>query len=254
MGCCDGFARCVLVTFNILFVLTGVFVLGVGIFLKVNPNLLNIQHVIELNSGDKYISTAAYILIGFGIFVLLVGLFGFIGGCKQIKFFLALYMGCVVLVFLGEFSAGIIAAVYKGKVDDTLQTVLRESLSEYDSKNKTSELVNKGWDGIQSWLKCCGERNFTDYTVMKIPLADDKLVPDSCCGSNKQECQKEAKAKVKPFKNLYDQGCYDQMENQIKSHITLLIGAGVGVAMFQLLGLFLACAAWKKSDDDDLRV
>ncbi|OPL33619.1 hypothetical protein AM593_00528, partial [Mytilus galloprovincialis] len=208
MGCCDGFARCVLVTFNILFVLTGVFVLGVGIFLKVNPNLLNIQH----------------------------------------------YMGCVVLVFLGEFSAGIIAAVYKGKVDDTLQTVLRESLSEYDSKNKTSELVNKGWDGIQSWLKCCGERNFTDYTVMKIPLADDKLVPDSCCGSNKQECQKEAKAKVKPFKNLYDQGCYDQMENQIKSHITLLIGAGVGVAMFQLLGIFLACAAWKKSDDDDLRI
>ena len=26
------------------------------------------------------------------------------------------YMGCVILVFIGEFSAGIIAAVYKGKV------------------------------------------------------------------------------------------------------------------------------------------
>lgn len=58
--------------------------------MKVNPNLLNIQHVVELSSGDKYISTAAYILIGFGVFVLLVGLFGFIGGLKQIKCFLAM--------------------------------------------------------------------------------------------------------------------------------------------------------------------
>jgi hypothetical protein len=75
--------------------LTGIFVLGVGIFLKVNPNLLNIQHVIELNSADKYISTSAYILIGFGVFVLFVGLFGFIGGLKQLKFFL-----CLVSIYL----------------------------------------------------------------------------------------------------------------------------------------------------------
>ena len=37
-------------------------------------------------------------------------------------------------------------------MNDTLKNIMKDSLMEYDSKNKTSELVNKGWDGIQSWL------------------------------------------------------------------------------------------------------
>lgn len=64
--------------------------LGVGIWVRVDKNVVNMQNLIEFNSDDKSLSTAAYVLIGFGSFVLLVSAFGFLAACcaNKTKFFI----------------------------------------------------------------------------------------------------------------------------------------------------------------------
>lgn len=70
--------------------LSGIAVLGVGIWVRVDKNVVNMQNLIEFNSDDKSLSTAAYVLIGFGSFVLLVSAFGFLAACcaNKTKFFI----------------------------------------------------------------------------------------------------------------------------------------------------------------------
>lgn len=70
--------------------LSGIAVLGVGIWVRVDKNVVQMQDLIEFNSDDKSLSTAAFVLIGFGSFVLLVSAFGFLAACcaEKTKFFI----------------------------------------------------------------------------------------------------------------------------------------------------------------------
>ena len=68
--------------------LSGVGVLGVGIWVKVDKNVVNMQHLVEFDSSDKQLEIAANILIGFGSFVLLISALGFFAACTQKKIFI----------------------------------------------------------------------------------------------------------------------------------------------------------------------
>ena len=71
-----------------MFQLSGVGVLGVGIWVKVDKNVVNMQHLVEFDSSDKQLEIAANILIGFGSFVLLISALGFFAACTQKKIFI----------------------------------------------------------------------------------------------------------------------------------------------------------------------
>ena len=77
-------------TLILYFQLSGVGVLGVGIWVKVDKNVVNMQHLVEFDSNDKQLEIAANILIGFGSFVLLISALGFFAACTQKKIFIGL--------------------------------------------------------------------------------------------------------------------------------------------------------------------
>lgn len=74
----------------------GAVVLGIGIWVRVDPNVVHMQDLIELDKDDKYLSLGSWLLIGFGALVLLVGVFGCVGGLTRSRRFL----GLVSLSFL----------------------------------------------------------------------------------------------------------------------------------------------------------
>ena len=55
--------------------------MATGIFVKVNPDVVNMQHLVSFDSGDDALGKAAWVLIGFGVFVLIVSAFGFFTAC-----------------------------------------------------------------------------------------------------------------------------------------------------------------------------
>lgn len=261
-GCGECLAKFGLISFNILFLLSGIGVLGVGIWLKVDKNVVNMQHLVEFDSKDKQLDIAANILIGFGSFVLLVSALGFFAACTQKKIFIGFYIAFLVLIFAGEFAGGITAAVFKGKIEDELPKILSKTFSQYTpGKN----LLAKAWDYMQVWLKCCGSTGFKDYQHVNF-TKPTQHVPLTCCKlSNKDpenpkpldsnKCLEEAtipSSQNNTFMYLQGEGCYSSLEDAIKSHLGLIIGVGVGIAMIQLLGIVLACCVCRRDKDNDI--
>lgn len=91
---------------NIYFQLSGGGILGAGIWLKVDPNSVNIQKLISVDSHDTAISSTAYVLIGFGGIVFLVGFLGCLGGIKQWKWALGMVGICLLFFLRVYFSNG----------------------------------------------------------------------------------------------------------------------------------------------------
>ncbi|KAK3610827.1 hypothetical protein CHS0354_039120, partial [Potamilus streckersoni] len=155
------------------------------------------QHLIQFDSKDPYLDNAAWVLIGVGVFVLLVGGFGFFAAATQNKCFLVMYIGSLVIIFIGELGGGITAAVFKSQVEDGMNEILLKTFKEY----KKGNLIAKAWDYMQVWLTCCGAGGYMDYrnnrvnftenvsiaTIFEISNNNEKLtgenifVPKSCC-------------------------------------------------------------------------
>lgn len=247
-GCCTGFARCILVVFNIIFVLSGGGILGTGIWLKVDPDSVNIQKLISVDSHDTAISSTAYVLIGFGGIVFLVGFLGCLGGIKQWKWALGMYIFFLVVIFLGEFSGGIMAAVYKSKVTDELGSTLRKSIAEY----KNSSITRDAWDAVQKTIHCCGVTSYQDY-VNYAHFNTTVPIPNSCCHGKNVDCIGEARNNgTKTYKSLYSEGCLNSLQDQLKSNLSIIIGVAIGIAMIQLLGILLACKSCRANDVENM--
>ncbi|XP_052232677.1 tetraspanin-7-like [Dreissena polymorpha] len=272
MDCCGCLASFGLISFNLIFMLSGIAVLGVGIWARVNKDIVNMQHIVTLDSGDNALKTASTVLIIFGVVVLLFAAFGFFAAClpKRCsggkKFFGGLYIFFLSLVLIGELSGGITAAVFKKKIDDQLPDILKKTLSTHYKPG--NNLQAKAWDYVQVWLTCCGSKEGPlDYIGTNF-TSSDKYVPDTCCvltnnnpdqpnPKNSTACQLEA-GQIQSKLNLTTtsdfvktEGCYTSFESQIKSHVILLIGVGVGIAMLEFLGIVLACIVCRRGDKDD---
>ncbi|XP_055995656.1 CD82 antigen-like [Ostrea edulis] len=242
--CCTGFARIILVAFNIIFVLSGGGILGAGIWLKVDPDSVNLQKLVSVDSHDSAISSTAYVLIGFGGFVFLVGVLGCLGGLKRWKWALALYIFFLVVIFLGEFSGGIMAAVYKSKVTKQLSSTLKKSIAEYSN----SSIIREAWDAVQSTIHCCGVETYKDYGTYAHYNAT-LVVPISCCHTGlSKKCRMDAFSNATQSQSLYTEGCLSSLEDQLKSNLTIIIGVAIGIAMIQLLGIVLACKSCRSND------
>ncbi|XP_045176811.2 CD82 antigen-like [Mercenaria mercenaria] len=252
--CAEYLAKFGLIFFNIIFILSGIAVLGVGIWVVVDNNVVNMQNLVEFDSNDKSLFTAACILIGFGSFVLNVSVFGFLAACcaSKSKFFIVGYLVFLVIIFIGEFAGGITAAVSKGKIGDNLQGVLSKSFEKYNPGN---ELLPKAWDYMQTWLQCCGSEGPKDYTNITF-TPTTQYVPKTCCILSKKDpehpkpvdgtaCQEQAlqiQMGNAPIGETFvqTQGCYNSLEDKIKSHFGVIIGVAVGIAIIQIFGIVLS--------------
>jgi hypothetical protein len=65
--------------------LSGAAILGVGIWFKVDPSIINKFQVYESGQNDPYLSIAGWVMVGVGAFVFIVGFFGCCGAIKESK-------------------------------------------------------------------------------------------------------------------------------------------------------------------------
>ena len=70
--------------------LCGLALLGIGIWVKVDPKVGKVQDLAELQSDTRYIHISSYVLIGVGGFVVMVGVFGCCGGLTSNRCLLGL--------------------------------------------------------------------------------------------------------------------------------------------------------------------
>ncbi|ESP04134.1 hypothetical protein LOTGIDRAFT_237549 [Lottia gigantea] len=257
-GCAGKTARVLLIVFNILFAVCGVTILAVGIWLRVDPSVVQLQELVNLDSKNPNLANAAYILIGFGGFMLLVSVFGCCGGIQKSRILLGLYIACLVIIFIGQITAGILAALYKTDVEHTIESNLLGVLENDYKPGRTK--YTQPWDYVQVWLHCCGVHNYTDYKDIKFGVG--QMVPLTCCilenedpndpmPKNNTRCQLEANQTV-AGEFLKPLGCLDGVTNAIKEYDGILIGVAIGIAVIEILGILLACCVCKNIHSEKL--
>ncbi|KAK6625394.1 hypothetical protein RUM43_005691 [Polyplax serrata] len=205
--------KCLLFTFNLLFVMSGFILIIIGSVIKTPYSA---YHYIL----DHGFFSIPVLLIFIGIIIFVVSFLGCCGAFKE-NYCMTIGFGVsLLLVLLLEISGGIAGYVLRDKVSVVLKQNLTNSIPYY---NDTPD-VKKLWDIAQHTFSCCGVDGVDDW---------NGFIPKSCCSEIPANgtCTKDI-----AFKN----SCYGFLENFFKTNAATLGGAGIGISVIQVLGILFS--------------
>ncbi|XP_059084591.1 CD63 antigen-like [Tigriopus californicus] len=207
-------------------------------------------HLLSFVSFEFYI--IPLVLLGGGLFTLMVSVVGLLATSKRSPCLLVFYAFCLCLAFL-VLAAGVVSSVriifiiYLG-IDHGLALPL---VKEYGTDPHATEI----WDSLQETYRCCGAETTFDlgYMVWQTnkQLQAHHAVPDSCCLKRKRDCGydifvKHELIKMSEYvKKIHVHGCIRAMEYVLKDHVAPILFifaiSGTVLAIVELLGVVLAC-------------
>ncbi|XP_078318606.1 CD151 antigen-like isoform X2 [Crassostrea virginica] len=215
----------VVVIFNFIFLLCGMLVAAMGAYTIANSDDLTVL------IGDNLLMRGAYLLLGAGGAVILVSTAGCFGALTENKCLLVLYFSVLVTTFIVEAAAGILGFLFYGQLETYLETHVKETINTKYGR-KGYNLVNLAVDKLQMEFQCCGFhlpedwKNATYYN-------SSAAVPVSCCvDMTESGCNSAFNSTT-----IYQQGCFSKLLVWIQENVNLVGGIGIGVALFQLLGI-----------------
>jgi len=217
-----------LISYSLIFWITGVFLLAVGVWGKVS-----LEAYFSLASEES--TNAPYVLIGTGATIVIFGLFGCFATCRGSPWMLKLYAMFLTVVFLAELVAGVSGFIFRHEIKAKLGIAYKNAVKSYNSTDSSSS----GLDYIQRTLQCCGMKNYTDWE--NTAYFHEKGIPTSCC-KDSMKCSPEALKDLDKAKTeVYTNGCFSLVTNQMEANLGIIAGISFGIAFFQLIGIFLAC-------------
>ncbi|XP_056414233.1 tetraspanin-2 isoform X2 [Hyla sarda] len=222
MGRLSGSMRCVkylLFTFNLIFLLAGSAIIGVGLWLLLGGNIK------ELSDGDEdvyaFFFIGLYVLIGAGALMMLIGFFGCCGAARESQCLLGAFFVCLLVIFAAEITAGVIAFLGKQEAVKGVKKIYTEAYNDFvQKKGENTTLVE-----VHTLAKCCG----TD---------DPKSAED--LGNLCLEEYKEHK------------DCLKEIEKVIHHHfqiVGILAVATAGITIFGMIFSMVLCCAIRNSRD-----
>ncbi|XP_025142828.2 uncharacterized protein LOC102407694 isoform X8 [Bubalus bubalis] len=227
-----------LFTFNCCFWLAGLAVMAVGIW-----TLALKSDYISLLASGTYLATA-YILVVAGIVVMVTGALGCCATFKERRNLLRLYFGLLLIIFLLEIIAGVLAYVYYQQLNAELKENLKGTMTRrYHQPGH--EGVTSAVDKLQQEFHCCGSNNSRDWQDsewIRSGEADGRVVPDSCCKTVVPGCGRRDHAS-----NIYkvEGGCITKLETFIQEHLRIIGAVGLGIACVQVFGMLFTCCLYK---------
>jgi len=210
--------------FNLLFLVFGALLIGLGVYVQAELN----QYLDFFEAGVA--NGPAVVLITFGAITFVVAFFGCCGAIKENHCMTITFAALIGLILICEFGGGIAAYVLKGDVNELVSDGMKDSMKRYH----TSTGVAKTWDTIQKDLHCCGTNSPTDWIKLL------QKIPASCTCERKEDCPGGLTGT--PF----TEGCLPKFKDFVASNIGIIAGAGVGLAVVEIIGMLLACCLAKE--------
>ncbi|VTJ61168.1 Hypothetical predicted protein [Marmota monax] len=227
-----------LFTYNCCFWLAGLAVMAVGIW-----TLALKSDYISLLASSTYLATA-YILVVAGVVVMVTGVLGCCATFKERRNLLRLYFILLLLIFLLEIIAGVLAYVYYQQLNTELKENLKDTMTkQYHQPGQ--EGVTSAVDKLQQEFHCCGSNNSQDWRDsewIRSGEAGGRVVPDSCCKTVVPGCGQRDHAS-----NIYkvEGGCITKLETFIQEHLRVIGAVGIGIACVQVFGMVFTCCLYR---------
>ncbi|KAI1236798.1 hypothetical protein IHE44_0015052 [Lamprotornis superbus] len=133
--------------------------LGVGIWVKVDgESFLNIFGA--LSSSVLQVVNVAYLLIVIGAILLVIGFLGCYGAQKESKCLLIMFFSVVLIIFIVEVAAAVVALVFTGLAETLLTGLVTPLLKDKYGADPTFTEI---WNVTMIEVHCCGLNNYTDF-------------------------------------------------------------------------------------------
>ncbi|XP_037114790.1 leukocyte surface antigen CD53-like [Syngnathus acus] len=198
---------------NFLCFMSGVAVLGFGVFMMVNFKLT------ALTPSLAKFNIANMLLIS-GIIISCVSFLGFLGALKENRCLLLTFFLVLFFLLLVELIAACLLLLYEQTISEWVERDLNNGLKEANGTH--ADKFHSEWDLVQNTFDCCGVHNVSDWGVN---------VPDSCC---LQDCAGSQDRQYRPM------GCLDKMRSWFEDNF---LSAGISVIVLCIIEVLGMCFA-----------
>uniref|UniRef100_T1IXW3 Tetraspanin n=1 Tax=Strigamia maritima TaxID=126957 RepID=T1IXW3_STRMM len=235
--------------------LSGCALLGLGIWLLVDPHKTAMFDLIEIDEHEPMMRYLAYGFVGVGGFILLVGVIGCCGALLESKCLLVVYFFTLFIVLAAEVSIGVLAYLYRTQLMVKLEAGLKKKLNkEYGHVDKPA--FTQAVDYTQYKFSCCGIISPLDYkntSWYKEKFNNhNNNVSMTCCKlsstewdawknpqpMNKDLCQNNEHDYNK--NQRHRQGCKDAIEESFKHENLIIILVGPLIAILEIFGMVIS--------------
>ncbi|KAJ8932371.1 hypothetical protein NQ314_014738 [Rhamnusium bicolor] len=238
--CCGiSFIKAVLHVFQFVFLITGIAICGIGIWI-----FLKTFHFMNVLDSTAY-SSAIYLFLVTGCLVILVAVIGCCAIPKHRTKLLFCYILFLVLIFLMEALVGILSYIYQENIEDEMELKFNSTLltTYNESKDKTESI-----DVIQQKMECCGAGSYLDWKF-SLWLQNETIlnkVPDSCCKSISYECGRRDHPS-----NIYYAGCIEPVTSVMKTCLWMICAVALGLSLVQVFGIIFGIKLFLKLESSE---
>ncbi|XP_071831181.1 tetraspanin-11-like isoform X2 [Apostichopus japonicus] len=231
-GCAPKIAKMTLFVLNFAVWCCSVVVLSLGIWMSVRSSKFA-----ELFSED-YISTVAYMMIGIGAFLFIVGFSGCCGAKRESSFWLNIYFILMLAIIIVEVAAGIMAFVYSSQMEEFMRIGMNQTIAtNYGYYDSATEVV----DTLQENFECCGANSYKDYTYSAFMQESiGRAVPISCCKTT-QDCGLGTPGNPTITLSVWPNGCVSVSIDTAKSNVVALGAVCLAVLAVEVAAMIFAC-------------
>uniref|UniRef100_A0A3Q3KPE0 Tetraspanin n=1 Tax=Monopterus albus TaxID=43700 RepID=A0A3Q3KPE0_MONAL len=225
--------RYFLFIFSFLFWVFSMLIVAIGVYAK-------FQKAVTVR--DTFLIDPAVILIVVGVVMFFITFCGCIGALRENIRLLKTFSFSLTLVFLILLAIAVLGFFYSDQqTRGALGKFVKKAIVHYRDDLDLQNLM----DYIQKEIKCCGWNKYTDWSwnlyfncTHENPSFERCAVPYSCCtpavintmcgfGVQTQD-YREANALIYPV------GCADRAVTWIESHLLLVGGLALGLALLQV--------------------
>ncbi|KAM7409372.1 hypothetical protein PAMA_001039 [Pampus argenteus] len=166
--------------------------------------------------GMQFVNVG-FFCITIGAVLVLLGLLGCCGAHKESKCLLLVFFSIVLIIFIAEVAAAVVALAYS-------------SFTDYGS----DPVVTKMWNTTMTELNCCGFTNYTDFVGSKFEKENGGSLPPICCWTNRVPCSpSEAERSAV-------QGCFKDILETLKEHANIVGGIAAGIGVLEIAAMIVS--------------
>ncbi|KAI1892071.1 hypothetical protein AGOR_G00150200 [Albula goreensis] len=239
MGCFT-FVKVMMFLFNFLIFLAGTALLAVGIWVSVDGSSF-LKVLGPFSSQAMQFVNVGFFCIAIGAILVLLGFLGCCGAQKESKCLLILFFSIILIIFIAEVAAGVVALAYSSFAESILKAWATTALQNEYGKE---QVVTQIWNTTMTELKCCGFTNYTDFTNSYYYNQHKETYPPTCCTGQGPSCGQDTALQSEV------QGCFEQLLTILKQNANIVGGIAAGICVLEVAAMVVSMYLYCHLDKD----
>ncbi|NWV74980.1 TSN1 protein, partial [Dasyornis broadbenti] len=237
------FIKVMMILFNLAIFLAGGTLLGVGIWVKVDgESFLDIFGA--LSSSVLQVVNVSYLLIVIGAILLVIGFLGCYGAQRESKCLLMMFFSVVLIIFIAEVAAAVVALVFTGLAETLLTGLVTPLLKEKYGVDATFTHI---WNVTMTEVHCCGLNNYTDFNN-SYWFETHGSYPKQCC-EMKEPFGVSPPLAHPHLRGCLLQGCFPQILEEIRTNAGVAGGVAAGIAALEIAAMAVSMYLYCRLDE-----